>query len=202
MARAAAADPALAARLAAAKAAGSALRVDPRTFLLTPERKAVVLESPSLEAAASALGVARCTLSDAVRADPELVAAIAARRQAERDAVREAAPPKPRKQRDPESFDSRPLVRGDQVETAILAAAQAVMATFPGVDSRGPRWAGGEYWPRLRAAFHVLPEAARREAIVRLVLEESERLEQDHGLQWRPAERHQGQAPRGGGHDH
>ncbi len=176
-------------------------RVDPRRFILTPERRAIVLASATIRAAAESIGVTRATLSSAVNRDAALVAELARKRQAERDAVREAAPPKPRKQRDADSFDSRPVIRAEQIEGAVLAAATAVTGALPAVDSRGPRWAGGEHWSRLRAAFHCLPEMARREAITRLVLEEAERIEADRGLEWRPAERHQGQV-RAGSHDH
>jgi hypothetical protein len=195
-------DPRLARDLAEAVEAGRAGRRDPRAFVLTPERRAVVLSHPTIRSAAEALGVIPATLSREIASDPSLVAEIAVMRQARLDAAREAKPPPTRKPRDPDSFDSRPVVLGDQVEASILAASQAVTATFPGVDSRGPRWrfAGADYG-KVRAFFHCLPTELRREALARLVGEEDDRIQHDRGCEFRPAERHQGQAPKGGGHD-
>jgi len=80
--------------------------------------------------------------------------------------------------------DTRPLVKPRQVLAAIPAAVEAMRPLLaPGNmgPTVPPRWSSPPAWGPLRAAFHVLPDAERREAIVRLLLEEAERIAHDEG---------------------
>jgi hypothetical protein len=83
--------------------------------------------------------------------------------------------------------DTRPVVSRARILAAVPAAAAAVAEVL--ATAGRPRFAGHEAWGRLRAAFHVLPDAVRREVIVRLVLEEAKRIDRDEALAWRPADR-------------
>lgn len=71
--------------------------------------------------------------------------------------------------------DTRPTVKPEQVLGVLRAMAGA------GTQARFFRWAGDESWGPLRSMFHRLPDAVRRECIVRLVLEEHARAEHDDG---------------------
>lgn len=80
--------------------------------------------------------------------------------------------------------DTRPRAKPSEVATAILAGADAVAQALKDKDNRPPRFVGGESWGPLRQAFHVLPDDERREAIVRLLVEEAGRVANDSAASW------------------
>jgi len=86
--------------------------------------------------------------------------------------------------------DTRPPVKAAQVLAAIPLAVEAMRSLLaPGNmgPSVYPRWTSPPSWGPLRASFHVLPDAIRREAIVRLLLEEAERIEHEAGASLQPS---------------
>jgi len=87
-------------------------------------------------------------------------------------------------------------VTGASIARALPAAAWAVATAL---DTEHPRFAGHACWAALRSAFHTLPDPVRREALVRLVLEEADRIDYDAGLAWAPADRHARTAHTSGG---
>jgi len=83
--------------------------------------------------------------------------------------------------------DLRPVVSRKLIARAVPAAAAAAMEALA-ADAR-PRFAGHEAWGRLRVQFHTLPDAVRREIVIRLVLEEAERLDHETANAWGPSDR-------------
>jgi hypothetical protein len=78
----------------------------------------------------------------------------------------------------PRPHDVRPTVAPDVVLAALLKGADAIRAEL----GDKPRFRDTAWWPAHRQAFHTLPDDARREAIIRLVLEQVDRDAADAGL--------------------
>jgi hypothetical protein len=87
----------------------------------------------------------------------------------------------------PAERDTRPVVSRARILAAVPAAAAAATEALA-TDGR-PRFAGHEAWGRLRRLFHVLPDPVRREVVVRLVLEEADRIEHEQANAWGPSDR-------------
>lgn len=132
--------------------------------------------------AAALLGVSPNALSSHMRNDIELQSAVRAAREA-------AHPPRP-----PKPEDTRPFCSTDQVSEAIELAAEA-MGPALAIRSRptaDPRFRSSEAWGGLRAHFHSLGDEARREAILRLVLEEAGRIRADRDVSFQPKAKNHG----------
>ena len=74
--------------------------------------------------------------------------------------------------------DTRPTVPPADVAAVIAAAAKLVVDQL---KTDRPRLEVGDRWGAVRAAFHVVPDDFRRAAIVRLILEEDDRIRHDAG---------------------
>lgn len=94
--------------------------------------------------------------------------------------------------------DTRPPVKPEAIARAIVAGAEAIAPLLRGADGRPPRFVAGDAWKRLRPMFHTSGDAERREAIVRLLLEELERIQHDDAVTLKPFGIH---APRRAGED-
>jgi len=94
--------------------------------------------------------------------------------------------------------DTRRPIRAAEVAAAVVVGAVAMAPELaPSTQHAGPRWNPHEAFGPLRAAFHALPDAVRREAIARLLCEEAGRLANERDLAWQahgPASRSKGDA--------
>jgi hypothetical protein len=160
---------------------------------------AAVEKGATLAAAAEANGISRSTLHKAQRRDPGFASALERARDSAPPKVKAskpatARPPKPAAPAAPlrqerEDRDTRPVVSADRILAGIVAAAHAIgpALTHPARPGGDPRFSRDASWPTIRAAFHSLADVPRREAIVRLVLEEQERIDRDRAASWSPA---------------
>jgi hypothetical protein len=136
------------------------------------------------EEAAKAGGTSRRTLYLHLRADAVLQQAVAIARA---KAPPKAGRPKAAGSAAREHVDARPPVSAERIAVALPAAAAALETAL---ETAHPKFVGHASWTALRSAFHVLPDAVRREAIARLLLEEADRVERDASLVWGPVDRH------------